>query len=54
MGIIPCAALPPLAGVRAGYPAVTPAGPRQSGKTTLTRLAFASKRHVSLDAPPPD
>ena len=37
--------------VRAGYPVVTITGPRQSGKTTLARLAFADKPYVSLETP---
>lgn len=31
------------------YPVVTVTGPRQSGKTTLTRAAFPRHRHVSLE-----
>jgi uncharacterized protein len=31
------------------YPVVTLTGPRQSGKTTLCRLAFPRKRYVSLE-----
>jgi len=33
------------------YPVVTVLGPRQSGKTTLTRLAFPEKPYVNLEAP---
>ena len=29
--------------VRTGYPVITITGPRQSGKTTLARAAFADK-----------
>jgi len=32
------------------YPAVLVTGPRQSGKTTLCRMAYADKRYVSLEA----
>jgi hypothetical protein len=33
------------------YPVVTITGPRQSGKTTLCRLAFPEKSYVNLEAP---
>jgi hypothetical protein len=33
------------------FPVVTVTGPRQSGKTTLCRLAFPRKPYVSLEAP---
>jgi predicted AAA+ superfamily ATPase len=33
------------------YPVVTVLGPRQSGKTTLCRMAFASKPYVNLEQP---
>lgn len=33
------------------YPIVTVLGPRQSGKTTLTRLSFPEKPYVNLEAP---
>lgn len=33
------------------FPVVTITGPRQSGKTTLVRMAFASKQYVSLEDP---
>jgi predicted AAA+ superfamily ATPase len=33
------------------YPVVTVLGPRQSGKTTLTRLSFPKKPYVNLEAP---
>jgi predicted AAA+ superfamily ATPase len=33
------------------FPVVTLFGPRQSGKTTLARVAFPDKRHVSLEDP---
>lgn len=34
-----------------GYPVVAITGPRQSGKTTLARSAFANKAYVSLEDP---
>lgn len=34
----------------ASYPIVTVTGPRQAGKTTLCRQAFATKPYVSLEA----
>ena len=33
------------------YPVVTMTGPRQSGKTTLTRMAFPGRPYVSLETP---
>ena len=33
------------------FPVVTVTGPRQSGKTTLCRMAFPAKTYVSLEAP---
>lgn len=33
------------------WPVVTITGPRQSGKTTLSRMAFPEHSHVSLEAP---
>lgn len=33
------------------YPAVTMTGPRQSGKTTLARMAFPDRPYVSLETP---
>ena len=32
------------------YPAVVVTGPRQSGKTTLCRMAYPDRRYVSLEA----
>ena len=34
-----------------GFPIVVVTGPRQSGKTTLARMAFPRKRYVSLEDP---
>lgn len=34
-----------------GYPVITITGPRQSGKTTLTRFVFEHKPYVSLEEP---
>ncbi|MDP7320513.1 MAG: ATP-binding protein [Bacteriovoracaceae bacterium] len=34
-----------------GYPVVAITGPRQSGKTTLARLAFPEREYVSLETP---
>ena len=33
------------------FKAVAITGPRQSGKTTLSRLVFPNKAYVSLEAP---
>ena len=49
--MIPRAATHLLAEIRAGYPVITVTGPRQSGKTTLVRAAFADKPYVSLETP---
>jgi len=35
----------------AGFPIVAITGPRQSGKTTLTRMAFPDKEYLSLEDP---
>lgn len=35
----------------ASYPIVTLTGPRQSGKTTLARMAFPDRAYVSLESP---
>lgn len=44
-------ALPVLQQRATMYPVVTVLGPRQSGKTTLCRLAFADKPYVNLEQP---
>ena len=33
------------------YPVLTLTGPRQSGKTTLSRMAFPERPYVSLENP---
>ena len=42
---------PILVGLAKSYPVVTLTGPRQSGKTTLCRKAFPTKRYANLEAP---
>lgn len=42
---------PTLKRLAARYPVVSLTGPRQSGKTTLTRLVFPKHRYVSLEDP---
>ncbi|MCW5619955.1 MAG: ATP-binding protein [Burkholderiales bacterium] len=49
--MIPRTALPILRSLAADYPVVTVTGPRQSGKTTLCRVAFADKPYVNLEQP---
>ena len=49
--MIPRAVEPLLQELRSGYPVITMTGPRQSGKTTLARAAFADKPYVSLETP---
>ncbi len=49
--MIPRAAHSTLQQLAVGYPVVVVTGPRQSGKTTLVRAAFADKRYVSLENP---
>jgi predicted AAA+ superfamily ATPase len=49
--MIPRTALPVLRALAADYPVVTLTGPRQSGKTTLCRAAFADKPYVNLEQP---
>lgn len=42
---------PHLLALAGRYPVITLTGPRQSGKTTLCRLAFPDRPYVSLEAP---
>lgn len=49
--MIPRQALEPLHRLARGFPIVALTGPRQSGKTTLARAAFADKPYVSLENP---
>jgi predicted AAA+ superfamily ATPase len=42
---------PTLIELARSFPVVTVTGPRQSGKTTLCRMAFPDKRYVSLEDP---
>jgi predicted AAA+ superfamily ATPase len=49
--MIPRQALEPLHRLARGFPIVALTGPRQSGKTTLARAAFAGKPYVSLENP---
>jgi predicted AAA+ superfamily ATPase len=49
--MIPRNAAQTLALLAAGYPVVAVTGPRQSGKTTLVRAAFAGHAYASLENP---
>jgi len=49
--VIPRTAAALLDEIRTGYPVITLTGPRQSGKTTLARAAFAEKPYISLETP---
>jgi predicted AAA+ superfamily ATPase len=49
--MIPRIALQQVIGLAGYYPVVAITGPRQSGKTTLARAAFADKPYVSLEDP---
>ena len=49
--MIPRQALESLHRLARGFPVVAVTGPRQSGKTTLARAAFADKPYVSLENP---
>lgn len=40
-----------ISALRRGYPAIAIIGPRQSGKTTLARLAFPDLPYVNLESP---
>ena len=42
---------PHLIAAAESLPIVSRTGPRQSGKTTLARMAFPNHAHVSLEAP---
>ena len=42
---------PHVARLAGEYPVVTLTGPRQSGKTTLARMAFPDRKYVSLESP---
>jgi predicted AAA+ superfamily ATPase len=49
--MIPRHLLPILLDLARSFPVVTVTGPRQSGKTTLCKMAFPNKRYVSLEDP---
>lgn len=49
--MVPRVLEPHLREVSARYPVVTVTGPRQSGKSTLCRIAFPDKPYVSLETP---
>jgi uncharacterized protein len=49
--MIPRTATQALARLAQGFPIIALTGPRQSGKTTLAKTAFASKAYVSLENP---
>ena len=49
--MIPREAAPTLIKAAKGYPVVAITGPRQSGKTTLSRMVFAQKPYVTLEDP---
>ena len=49
--MIPRLAHPTLERLAKGFPVIALTGPRQSGKTTLARAAFAGKAYVSLENP---
>jgi uncharacterized protein len=51
MNLYPRNAVPTLFRLARQFPVVAMTGPRQSGKTTLARQAFASKPYVSLENP---
>ncbi|MGE0009735.1 MAG: ATP-binding protein [Candidatus Babeliales bacterium] len=51
MKIIPRSLTPYLLKAATGYPVIEILGPRQSGKTTLSRAAFPDYRYVSLENP---
>ena len=43
--------VPALRKAAQGYPIIAITGPRQSGKTTLSRMIFPDKPYVSLEDP---
>jgi predicted AAA+ superfamily ATPase len=47
--LVPRAALETVVGLTSGYPVVAVTGPRQSGKTTLVKMAFPDRPYVSLE-----
>lgn len=49
--MIPRRIQPVLLDLARSFPVVTVTGPRQSGKTTLCKMAFPEKRYVSLEDP---
>ncbi|MBN1335227.1 MAG: ATP-binding protein [Deltaproteobacteria bacterium] len=49
--MIPRRIQPTLLDLARTFPVITVTGPRQSGKTTLCRMAFPHKRYVSLEDP---
>ena len=49
--MIPRNALTTIYKLQKGYPIVAVTGPRQSGKTTLVKIAFPHKPYVSLETP---
>lgn len=51
MSLIPRTAQKVLTELAGSYPALVVTGPRQSGKTTLTRVTFPDKPYVSLEDP---
>jgi len=51
MELIPRTIEPVLQGLTGQYPVITMTGPRQSGKTTLCRAAFAHKPYANLESP---
>ena len=49
--MIPREAAPTLIKAAKGYPVIAITGPRQSGKTTLSRMVFAQKPYATLEDP---
>jgi predicted AAA+ superfamily ATPase len=49
--MIPREAAPSLVKAAKGYPVIAITGPRQSGKTTLSRMVFARKPYATLEDP---